>query len=599
MSGVRKNNATNGKSVDRALVSSTNFADFCRELSILYRIKLPEPSGPVTKGFLTGLLENPRDHPWGPLLRARHICRRTRLSIAGSLNSFCKTLPGSPPDLESYMTSMSSLAPACDPDYLNFCTESVRQMFPVGWDRGWRSAVLGTCASSSSCRSATRAQGGARRVMLRKRVEFLQTCMGIRRVPIPAFRRLAVAPCGGKNRIISVSPEESIQLLPLHRLMYGRLSKTTWLLRGEADPSSFFPDFAYREDEVFVSGDFKSATDNLPIDVSEAILHQVLRNCRFVPKSVQTEALRSLRCCFNDCSSGIECAPQRRGQLMGNYLSFPLLCIQNFLAFSFLVGKDTPVRINGDDIVFRAAPSVAKRWTEGIDHLGLSLSVGKTMICSRFFSLNSSYFDAKRETGVPILRASLLYRPIDDATSFAGRVSRVAVGWPKGVGSALKVALVKRFSSEIRGCQRSLSAMGLGLNRREIGASGFARWERFYRSMPNERAPPGLMEVRGGIPPSWRHVPCPLGGEDDPGFQRALVRWAWRFPLRVVRQRRYWQAVRLGTIAFTPEESSPRLVHLLSKVGLRGAGKRGVRGWVLMGRMPLTPRVQKKVWRKT
>jgi len=196
--------------------------------------------------------------------------------------------------------------------------------------------------------------------------------------------------CDGKSRSVTVADALQHLLGPLHRTIYGRLSEERWLLRGEAKPSRF-DDFHVVSGEVFVSGDYTCATDNLSLEVAEAMLQEMRRSARRIPDRIFEYALSSLRARvhYPDLNIALE---QVRGQLMGNLLSFPLLCLQNYIAFRWSVGASAPVRINGDDIVFRAPPEVADRWAANVGSLGLTLCVGKTLRDKRFFSLNSTFF---------------------------------------------------------------------------------------------------------------------------------------------------------------------------------------------------------------
>jgi hypothetical protein len=122
---------------------------------------------------------------------------------------------------------------------------------------------------------------------------------------------------------------------------------------------------------------------------------------------------------------------------MGNLLSFPLLCIVNYLAFRYYakVGPEVPVRINGDDIVFRAAAPVARRWMEGVIGSGLTLSAGKTLVSPQYFTLNSRLFRARR-MGTPILvpcvrsTAFGFGRLEDGVAGLTGRWHRVRKDYP-------------------------------------------------------------------------------------------------------------------------------------------------------------------------
>jgi len=86
---------------------------------------------------------------------------------------------------------------------------------------------------------------------------------------------------------------------------------------------------------------------------------------------------------------------------MGSVLSFPILCLANLFAYidartdsskvfrSRKLMDRLPVRINGDDILFRTSNAFYERWRESIDRVGFTLSVGKNFRHKRFFTVNS------------------------------------------------------------------------------------------------------------------------------------------------------------------------------------------------------------------
>jgi len=80
---------------------------------------------------------------------------------------------------------------------------------------------------------------------------------------------------------------------------------------------------------------------------------------------------------------GIDSFVPRRGQMMGSYLSFPLLCLQNRIAFLYAgesVGIDAsefPCLINGDDILFRSGPHFSELWMNTVGSLSLEVERSK------------------------------------------------------------------------------------------------------------------------------------------------------------------------------------------------------------------------------
>jgi len=90
-----------------------------------------------------------------------------------------------------------------------------------------------------------------------------------------------------------------------------------------------------------------NATDNLSLEVTEAVLGALLRKSAHVPGQVRLRAYQSLRP-FVDCAG--EEVEVSHGQMMGGYLSFPLLCLHSYLAALWaLGGREGKILVNGDD----------------------------------------------------------------------------------------------------------------------------------------------------------------------------------------------------------------------------------------------------------
>jgi hypothetical protein len=145
---------------------------------------------------------------------------------------------------------------------------------------------------------------------------------------------------GGKYRIVSKSDLGMNSLRPLHSSIYNHLSRFSWLLRGDAKAGRF-SDFVRKPGEVFVSGDYESATDNLNGPVQREILRMILDQTHHVPSGIKERAMASMQ---SDIEFDGKVYHQKRGQLMGNLLSFPLLCIVNYLLSGGSQGRVAPLR---------------------------------------------------------------------------------------------------------------------------------------------------------------------------------------------------------------------------------------------------------------
>nr|WPR16955.1 MAG: RNA-dependent RNA polymerase [Mbeech associated botourmia-like virus 43] len=538
--------AAAGSALSSALV---NLRSLARRLENVYDVSLPVPQpkdlGEV-KEFCSGLLTGSKVHPW--FVPIRDLALRDRLSVSGSLFLFRKTLVVlDDPCLRCYRDKMSSPAPDPPPGYLSFVSRELKKMFPLGWDRGWRSSVLGCTLRSSSCIESGRKGGGALGLLARHEVlsrsEFCEELLNKYSTRRPQVDRVRVmnAMTAGKVRTVTVNSVDMSFLDPFHRLLYDHVSEQSWCLRGQALPRSF-SDFVQKDGEVFVSGDYESATDNLNQDVARHILGVVSRQCTRVPVFVREAGLRSLECtAFFRESTGLKDFVVRRGQLMGNSLSFPLLCLQNYLSFKFLLGRDVPVKINGDDIVFRATPSEFESWADGVSRCGLTLSRGKTAVSRRWFSLNSTFFVAGtvRVREAPVIRSTCFVSRLDCPESLSGRIETLRAFRPdrrdKLVGS-----LLSKFSASVWASQRSLRrGHGVRVSDRALKLSGLAEREGFYLSLPDKFDPPFPVVqtnyVRHVVPKGWARVwsTSPVNQEVQRRFFRELVDEAWNPSIRV------------------------------------------------------------------
>lgn len=481
------------------------------------------------KEFCTGLLEPGTFHLWrGPISR---LSLKDRLSVSGSLFLFRKTLPSAPVDPRAYVEKMGKDVSAPSPEYLAHCVKLTQEMFPLGWDRDFEKAVWNTTVTTGSTLESSRRLGGGRGLLTRgefvSRSEFFN--LVTKELPGPTNlgkSKVVVAKTDGKDRVVSINSVNMTMIQPVHQLIYSRLTKFPWLLRGEATPNSF-RDFTRVKGEVFVSGDYESATDNLSLEVSKVILGVIMRNCRFIPLHVRESCMTTLGGVL--VLNGRE-YPVRRGQLMGNALSFPLLCIHNYLAFKYSVPRSVPVKINGDDIVFRSTREEYNVWSKGVSEGGLTLSLGKTMVDSRRFSLNSTFFVGgdSSVSMAPVIRSTCLFKPLESIDALVGRFHSFR-GFGGRRRDVMHLALLKKFRGRIIHSQRSISK-GLGIRVRDdvIRHAGLFRRELFYLSLPE----PPLQSTTLGyyqscVPPGWHRVRVYDRSKTPESFTRELIALAW------------------------------------------------------------------------
>lgn len=514
----------------------------------------------LLKQFTVDLISG-APHPWREAIYSKHSDKRSRMFIASSLFLFRKAI-GSPPSSEAdkrerqdmYKEKMCSPQSPPSAEVIDFATRQVLRNFKPGWDRSWNKAVDNFTLPTSSCLESSRSDGGARGLLGSIpmpedsswdpiRSDFRSFCAGFKRRALNNRTRLSTVSTGGKDRIVSVFSVERSFLTPLHRIIYDHISRKKWLLRGEAEPGRFL-DFLPRQGEIFVSGDYESASDNLNVHLSEHILACLESTSEFVPRRVWAEARAALRSGLGKGST------QERGQLMGSVLSFPLLCITNFLALKFSIRRFVPLRINGDDIVFRATPSEYRDWKNCVQEWGLTLSQGKTLVSKSTFSLNSAFFQSTedRVVSLPFLRSSCIFGPPETANAVAGRLRSSVVEVKKKTRMKVHRRVLSECRQAILGSQRSLRrGLQCDISRKVIKDVGLARWERFYMEQREERPLPAITPTRVCVfVEGWERKIS--AEEQDPAFVQELVESCWK-PM-IYRASDYWDLLKKGTIHY-------------------------------------------------
>jgi len=515
-------------------------------------------SVPNLKGFCDGILDRDTPfHSWRSSLLRQHACRKTRVGVASSLFLFRKTLPShiskeeKEKKLYTYVLKMSTPSPMLDPSFAAFAYAETRRIFKKHWDRGWSTAVENFTLPVSSCIENRKSAGGARnlnRTELRGSYHYFtgggSLDLGIDMLPM-------IVPTGGKDRLVTQFSCLRSFLKPLHTIMYSHLTnKTEWCLRGDVKPERV-ADFVPVEGEVFVSGDYESASDNLNMNLTRVMMKAMRSQSTYVPLSVWDAGEASLSSRF---PSG---EMQQHGQMMGSLLCFPLLCLANYLSFRYIIRRPVPVLINGDDIVFRCRTNEKDAWVKGVGNSGLVLSVGKTMFHRSVFSLNSTYFISSKSSSpqfAPLIRSSCLFSRVEDCGEVAGRLKGCVVG--TGVfKEKVQTFLLRNIASGVFSTQRSLRrGLGCTLSNRTIRWSQMSAREDFYLSMPSEPSVPLRKKL-------WMHNSIPTGYvrckgvPDDESFSFNMIETAWeRPPIKGGKQTddEYWDYVREGTYRYNP-----------------------------------------------
>lgn len=231
--------------------------------------------------------------------------------------------------------------------------------------------------------------------------------------PGPAYVKTAAVLEPLKVRMITKTHPYSWSLKPLQRTMFNCLRKYPCF-----EPC-FTPEYDLRSLLVrslgkrkngysFTSIDYVGATDNINLDISQALYHklaarletrfpQVSRSLlwetqpKYVVypehKFVQDGKIHKVK---------LDCVLQTHGQFMGSLMSFPLLCLLN----AFLACKATKTEslhelkaaIHGDDACALLKDTEHNTWMRLGPEVGLSFSVGKTYRSRNFVSIDSRIY---------------------------------------------------------------------------------------------------------------------------------------------------------------------------------------------------------------
>nr|QGZ98423.1 RNA dependent RNA polymerase [Erysiphe necator associated ourmia-like virus 3] len=576
------------KRASRSNSTMSKLVSFVESLNRSFGTDLTLPADldtPDIKSFCGDLIEG-KPHFWRSNPTYCRLGRRQRFSISFSLFLFRKVVPSDPPSVHDYMDKMSVPSPEPDHAFLNFCHRWVKKNMR-GWDRGYFERCPQLSLPTTSCSETGRNGGGCRGLLAAQRWDREDFCKYVLESVVARPRgeaKVTSILSSGKWRIISSPPRVDNALRAAHKALYDRLSRFDWLLRGDAKPSSF-SGFVSVKGEVFVSGDYEGATDNLNEHVQKALLGYLMDECVEIPKGIQEHALSAwdgteLRCGLPMCDddgvlpagsefTGVACCKsryrrvQRRGQLMGQLMSFPLLCLVNYLTFLWACGPDVPVRVNGDDIVFRAPRDLYDLWVRQVGRAGLKLSLGKTMVDSRFFSLNSALFlsNAKSVRAVAFVRPRCLWRSEETRTealqSLRGRFRSMCVGMGGKRAHPFHVLFLKENKHTIFLSNRSLTrCLGLPCTEAELREAGLWSRELYYLNQLEERELPSFTPLemstnfldhfeRGS---QYRYSAAQIRGWSD-ALGKFFTDHAWTDDLEPKKQREdeWWNWLRSGT----------------------------------------------------
>lgn len=323
------------------------------------------------------------------LCRLQRLCRRDRWELAHSVASIKRNLPAgcrrhTPSMRSEWCANAFSTPPPSSPEYLAFAKRVVSQIFTPGWDRSYGSFVGSHLPNPSARRNpfcpAHVAWEG-------RRGEFFTKCMKEALLPSSFKARYKEVLSAGKIRPLLIFDENIDLLAPLHKMIYSHLRRRTdWLLCG---PPTVERMTSVCAGKYQTSVDLVSATDGLCHDVAKTILDAMFFTSVKVPRSVRALAHASLTPGVFTLG-GEDLGRVSHGQMMGSYLSFPLLCLQSYVAARWAARFDPSARflVNGDDTVISASREV----TANLYPPGFRLNDTKTIRAENVVEINSTAF---------------------------------------------------------------------------------------------------------------------------------------------------------------------------------------------------------------
>jgi len=206
--------------------------------------------------------------------------------------------------------------------------------------------------------------------------------------------KAVAVPDKGKMRIITKEFGESKCLNHVQKILHKVLCSQDEIFVidrpvNKQDMQYLLEDPDAPPNSLWISGDYESATDFLSLDLVTELLWEIQKYLKLPLALLNSFLLTGMprKVLYPDGSSII----QKRGQLMGNIISFPLLCIINYTAFRSVFPRRR-VKINGDDIAFRATRDEFNLWKKAVEEFSLVLNDRKTIVDDKMVNLNSQSF---------------------------------------------------------------------------------------------------------------------------------------------------------------------------------------------------------------
>jgi hypothetical protein len=323
--------------------------------------------------------------------------------------------------------------------------------------------------------------------------------------------RLGCAKSKGKFRTVTMQSAEVKRVLtPLHNALYDHITSFGWCVRGDVTKGDFeviVKDL--RKGEVYVSGDYKAATDNIYLDAVLVIVDEIAKcpELTVEEREVLLGSFDNIRYKNSICRVD-EHYPINRGSMMGNLISFPLLCLLNKSCFDIACdirdGSDRSRkgRFNGDDCIFCGDEDFFRVWKSVTSRYGFIVNEEKTGRSGRWIDLNSQTYDARGHRKVAKATLGFLRPARTEPGEMLAEVVRSLVGFSQR--NILRCIVMLRHEIALRGVLSSLGCLSPWLRKQLIRQ----RWFRDSAIMGGaptlEKGTRRSVEVIVGPPPRER-----------------------------------------------------------------------------------------------
>jgi len=209
-----------------------------------------------------------------------------------------------------------------------------------------------------------------------------------------------------KVRIISKGPGVLYwRCKPLQRAIWSALKELP-VFRLIGRPVDILDVIENTRKKFLASVDYSSATDGSSQSVGMRMLRDMLKSSSISPRLLECaeKAFGPHLLCYKLTRESRDfdvTSEQRRGQLMGSILSFPILCLLNLatlrMAELFHGERIVDPLINGDDMLYSCDdPTFWEYQCEAARSVGLTPSLGKCYLSTHCFSINSVAFHRGR-----------------------------------------------------------------------------------------------------------------------------------------------------------------------------------------------------------